>query len=1772
LLVQAERTQVYRGRRLADGQPVILKTNTNEYPTPAETARLKHEFDFNQQLNLPGVIRVLELVQHGSRTWLVVEDIGGESLKGLLEQGRVDLEGTLQIAVQVVQVLGQLHQRNIVHRDVKPHNLIVNVKTWEARLTDFEHASVLDRESQAITSPDRIEGTLAYMSPEQTGRMNRAIDYRTDFYSLGVTLYQALTGVLPFEAHDPMEWVHCHIARTPEPPHARNAAVPEAVSAIVMKLLAKTAEERYQSAYGLRRDLEACLTRIRAGTSLAGFVPAQHDSSEKFQIPQQLYGRDAERAELLRMFKRVAEGSTGMMLICGYSGIGKSALVNEVQKPIVEERGYFTSGKFDQFERGVPYSAFIRAFTELLRQILTSDEAVLSDWRKDLLKALGPNAQVVVEVIPELEAIIGQQPPVPYLPPLESQNRFKLVFQEFVSVFAQASHPLVVFLDDLQWADAGSLQMIQTIMSDPDNSYLLIIGAYRDNEVTASHPLMLMLGELAKSGTLHETLTLGPLTLDHLTELVSGVVRTDASEARPLAEIVMAKTAGNPFFANVFLASLHREGLLKYDPAAGRWRWDAAQIEAKGYTDNVVEFMADKILTLDEKTRASLKTAACLGNQFNLHELAVVLEQSPRDTAAALWEAVREGLVQTPQIDLRHFAKFSTEEAAKAQVQCKFVHDRVQQAAYSLVPEPERPALHLHIGRLLRRDTTEAGLAGRIFEITRHLNSGRDLITEVGEREQLVRLNLIAGRKAKQSAAYESALRHLTLATDWLTADDWERNYEMAFGLYKDRIECEFLCSHPEVADQLVQSVTARTRNRLDQAALTGIQAAAYSNLGKLVESANMSLAGLRLFGVDMEFSPKVEALMAEVALTQENLAGRSIASLIDSPELADAEKSAVMRMLMGIIPPAYYLGNSQLMTMVALKMVNISLKHGNADVSAYAYALWGMVLGAAFGDYKTGLEYGELGIKLNARLKNEEIRCKVNFVFGVFIQHWRRPLQQALPHLKEAYQAGLESGDVIYGGWMPFNYTNYLGFCGVPAREVCREIQKFAGFLKWTGDTLRYHAVLFTHQFYAGLRGLTHNRLSLSDDTFDEDKVVENLKQRGYAIGILWHHILKAYLHLLFEDYHTALNHAQQANNLMQALFATYYVAKAGFLHSLILVGVIERTAEGERKELEEALAANARQMDIWAENCPENYLHKSLLIKAERARLAGQRKEAEALYDQAIHHARENGFVMDEALANELAARCFLQQNRRNIAKAYIMEARHAYERSGAATKVLDLEAKHPELLPKVHARTTVDASASVSTSGASSTGEAQLDLATVIKASQSILGEINLENLLRKLMRLLMENAGAQSGALILEHEGALLIQALGAVDESQERVMLSEPIATSTRLPVSMVNYVARTRKHVVLDNAVEAGLFTADPYIIAQKVKSALCLPIVHQGKLTGVLYLENRLAPNVFTADRLKVLNLLSSQAAISLENALLYRTLEQRVADRTSELKSKNDELHTTLEKLKAMQNQLITQEKMASLGQLTAGISHEIKNPLNFVNNFSALSLRLVNELREEIAAHRAVLPGETAEIVDDILNDLASNCGKINEHGRRADGIVQSMMAASRGRADKQEKVILNHLVEDSANLAYQALRANDPSFNLVLERDYDASLAPMEVVSQDLRRVLLNMVNNGSYAAIERGKHAGPGFVPTIRVSTRRKPGFAEIRVRDNGTGMSAETLKKLFTPFFTTKPTGLGTGLGLSICYDIIKAHKGEIKVTSEPDRFTEFTILLPVTD
>ena len=1770
-LVDAERTIVYRGKRQSDGQSVIVKTNANEYPSPAEIARLKHELEFSRNLNIPGTIRALDLVQHGSQSWLVVEDVGGVALKDLLTANSVGVEHVLQIGIQIAKVLGELHQRNIIHRDIKPHNLIVNAKTWETRVTDFEHATVLDRETQAITSPGHLEGTLAYMSPEQTGRMNRDIDYRTDFYSLGVTLYQALAGRLPFDAHDPMEWVHCHIARTPEPPHAHNPVLPVGISAIVMKLMEKTAEDRYQSAFGLRHDLEQALERIRSGESLDDFIPARHDASEKFQIPQQLYGRDNEVAALLKVFKRVARGNTEMMLVCGYSGIGKSALVNEVQKPIVEERGNFTSGKFDQFERGVPYSAIIRAFTELLRQLLTQDEDAITDWRRDLKSALGVNGQVVVDVIPELELIVGEQPPVQPLPATESQNRFKLVFQDFVGVFAQASHPLVVFLDDLQWADAASLQMIRTFMTDPDNSYLLILGAYRDNEVDDAHPLMLMLGELEKAELHVETLTLGPLSTEHLTDLVSGVVRTDAATARPLADILMSKTGGNPFFANIFLKSLHQEDLLSFDAENGCWAWDAGKIEAKAFTDNVVEFMADKIQTLPEETRNSLQRAACLGNLFDLRELAVIEERSPRETAKALWEAVRDGLVQSPNADLRHYAEFTDEEAARTEINCRFAHDRVQQAAYSLVTEEDRPAEHLRIGRLLLANTNDDDLDDRIFEITRHLNTGRELITEIGEREELVRLNGIAGRKAKLSSAYESALNHFTLATDWLRGDAWSSDYDHTFGLYKDRIECEFLCSNPEAAEKLVQVAIEKAANNINLAAIVGIQQEAYANLGQLEQSIKTGLAGLKRFGVDMEMTPAMEAIMAEVGLTNENLGDRTIPSLVDSPTLSDAEQSAIMKMLMYLIPPAYYLGNSQLMTLVALKSVNISLKHGNAEASSYGYALWGMVLGAAFGDYKTGLAYGELGLKVNEKFKNEELRCKVQFVYGVFIQHWRRPLRDALPHLKEVYQAGLESGDVIYGGWMPFNYANYLALSGEPLRDVCKEFQKYVGFMKWTGDMLRYDAYMTSHQFFMCLRGATRDRFSFSDDSFDEDAVMQNFKDSGYPIGMLWTHILKAYTHVIFHDHQSALNHSRQAAEMMQALFATYYVAKANFVHSLALIGMIEQTAEGEREELEKVLEANITQLKAWAESCPENYLHMLHLVEAEQARATGDKQAAGDLYDKAIRSARDTGFVMDEALANELAARCFLAQDRKNIAKTYLIESRHAWERWGATTKVIDLETKHSALLPKTgQKKSSFDSSSTISNTGRSQSGEVMFDLSTVAKAAQTLSGEINLESLLRKFMRLLLENAGAQDGCLILETDGTLAVQARAGIVEDEE-VMQTTPVEEAGKLPLSMVNYVARTRKEVVLDNAAAEGLFTADPDIVAREVKSALCAPIIHQGKLIGVLYLENNLAPAVFTAERLKVLNMLSSQAAISIENAMVYHTLEQRVEERTHELQAKNVELSQTLDKLKETQQQLIMQEKMASLGLLTAGIAHEIKNPLNFITNFSALSVGLVDELEEELKPSLEKLPADTGEIVDEILTDLKSNCTKINDHGKRADSIVLGMVSASRGKVGEKESANLNTLVENAANLAYEGLRASDPTFNISLEREFDSTLPALKVVTADLRRVLLNIVNNAAYAATDhKEKNPDADFTPTVKVGTKKDGDHAVIQIRDNGTGIPDDAKEKIFNPFFTTKPTGKGTGLGLSICYDIVKSHGGEISVDSEAGDYTEFTIRLPI--
>src|SRR5919199_1045930 len=831
------RTLVYRGQRESDQKAVVIKLLKSEYPTFKELVEFRNQYTITKNLDLPGIVQPMTLENYRNGFALVMEDFGGVALTDYTTQKQLSIVEFLNIAIQIAQTLEGLHHNRIIHKDIKPQNILINPETKQVKLIDFSISSLLPRENQESINPNVLEGTLAYMSPEQTGRMNRGIDYRTDFYSLGVTFYELLTGQLPFVSQDPMELVHCHIARIPTPPTELNPAIPVMVNDIIMKLMAKTAEERYQSAFGLRIDLETFLQQYSEKGSITQFPLGRRDISERFVIPEKLYGREAEVATLLAAFDRVSNppsplgqgelGGSEMMLVAGFSGIGKTAVVSEVHKPIVRQRGYFIKGKFDQFKRDIPFRAWVQAFQNLMRQLLTESAAEVQKWKTGILEALGQQGRVMIDVIPELELLIDKQPEVPELEGSTAQNRFNLLFQKFIRVFATSEHPLVIFLDDLQWADSASLKLMQLFMSDRDTHYLLLIGAYRNNEVSATHPLMLTLEEIRQADATINQITLAPLDKSSLNRLIADTLSCPSSLALPLTELVLSKTKGNPFFTNQFLKSLHEEGLISFDITRGYWQCDIVQVRTLALTDDVVEFMALQLRNLPVRTQEILKLAACIGNQFDLATLGIVSKILPLKTANILWKALQEGLI-LPNSELYKFFQeqegLGSENHLQSPVTYRFLHDRVQQAAYLLIPEDQKQATHLRIGQLLLSKGGHDGTTPtaqereeKIFDIVNQLNIGVELITQQQEGDELAQLNLIAVRKAKASTAYAAAVDYLTLARELLAADSWMQHYDLTINLYVEAIEAEYLNTNFERSQKLVEVVLARAKTLLDK-------------------------------------------------------------------------------------------------------------------------------------------------------------------------------------------------------------------------------------------------------------------------------------------------------------------------------------------------------------------------------------------------------------------------------------------------------------------------------------------------------------------------------------------------------------------------------------------------------------------------------------------------------------------------------------------------------------------------------------------------------------------------------------------------------------------------------------------------------------------------------------------------------------------------------------------------------------------------------------------
>ncbi|HEY9605475.1 MAG TPA: AAA family ATPase [Allocoleopsis sp.] len=1488
-IYESANSLVYRGIR-DDGLALVVKMLKQDYPAPQELTRYRQEYEITRSLNLEGVVKAYSQQDYHRTLVILLEDFGGESLEQWMRRRSdfcpMPLATFLRLAIALTDILGSIHAAHVIHQDINPGNIVLNPDTGVVKIIDFGIATQFNRTNPTFKSPHVLEGTLAYLSPEQTGRMNRLLDYRTDFYSIGVTFYQLLTGRLPFETTDSLELVHCHIAKQPVPPHELNATIPSPVSDIVIKLMTKNAEDRYQSAWGIKADLESLAEQFKKTKQIDTIPLARHDVSDRFHIPQKLYGRETEIAALLAAFERVATRGTvdetcrpdkgisnselnvEMMLVSGYAGVGKSALVQELYKPITAKRGYFISGKFDQFQRDIPYNAIADALQKLVQQLLGEPNEQLQQWRSRLLTALGNNGQLIIDVIPEIELIIGKQPPVPEVGATEAQNRFNRVFGQFIRVFCSEEHPLVIFLDDLQWIDSATLKLIELMLLDEQTQFLFLIGAYRDNEVTPIHPLALTLENLRKQGAVLQEIFLAPLTLEPLNQLIAETLHQNADAVCSLAQLVLRKTEGNPFFVGEFLQLLYSENLLSFNTEHLSWQWNIAQIEAQNITDNVVELLLLKLKKLPENTQQLLQLAACIGAEFDLETLALVFKQSPKTVFQDLLAAIQAGLIQLLS---------ELDESLLVQ-DYKFLHDRVQQAAYALIDASHRQGIHLQIGRNLLEKTLPEQRAEGLFEIVDHLDYGTELITEQCERNEIAKLNLQAGQKALVAMAYEAAFKYFKVGLKLLGVESWRREYNLTLALYLEAAEAAYLSGHFDEMERLVEAVLNCAKTALDKVKAYDSKIQAWLSRGAPEEALKTGLEVLQLLGVSLVETPSQLDVQARVEKTAAQLAGREIEDLIDLPEMTEPVPLAAIYILVSTLGSAFNVSPA-LMVLIVCEMVNLSIAHGNAVWSRLGYAAYGMMLCGVVQDLELGYRFGKLSLNLAQRLRNKRGHCKTLLMVNFHIIPWKAHLKETFPALAEAYQSGIESGEFEFASYCAFSLCYYPFFAG---QELTELEQQTAIYRKATHQIRRETASIWLtmlQQTILNLRGQSEHPSRLVGCIFDEEQALSWAIAVKDGTSLHYFYLNKLILCYLFGEYEQAARTATLAEPYLGAATAIISVAIFHFYDSLIFLSLWADAANAEKETWLNRVNANQEKMQKWAHHAPMNFLHKFQLVEAEKARALGQFFEAEEFYEQAIQGAKENGYLQEEALGYELAAKHYLARGRERFAQLYMKEAHYCYERWGATAKAKDLETRYSQFFPPRNGVPVPICTTAETTSNPSSIA---FDLAAVMKASQAISSEIELEKLLRSLMQILIENAGAQTGYLLLENAEQWTIEAACELTDSEQsctaKVLQSLPIAD--RLPESITQYVIRTHEPILLEDATRKGNFINDSYIQHHQVQSVLCLPLLNQSKLVGVLYLENRLVTGAFTAERSQLLNLLSTQAAIAIENAKLYSKL----------------------------------------------------------------------------------------------------------------------------------------------------------------------------------------------------------------------------------------------------------------------------------------------------
>jgi predicted ATPase/class 3 adenylate cyclase len=1483
------------GFRESDSQAVVLKVIKYSALDYVKVIKLKREFDLLSKLKLMAVPEVLEFIEFKEGVALVMKYEGYGNLKEYAKQKEFSIIDFLKIAIQLAEALAELHKANIVHKDIKPDNIIINPDILKINLIDFGNSIQISEESVGLVSHRELEGTLHYISPEQTGRMNRSIDFRSDFYSLGISLYEIATGVRPFDYADAIEIIHAHLALPPKNPIEFNPKIPSMVGAIILKLLEKSPENRYQSALGLKFDLNRCLEEYLNYGEIESFRIGSQDYSDRFRIPQFLYGRESELELLLNAFYRVANNSKELVIVSGFSGIGKTSLIQEIQKPVTEKRSIYIAGKFDQFQKDMPYLGIKKAFSGLIRQILSESEETVKVWQNKFLNSLGSNGNVISEVIPDFELIIGNQPEITQLPPAESQNRFNLFFLKFVQCIATKESPLVLFLDDLQWADSPSLKLFELILCDDQTKHMLIIGSYRDNEVNSTHQLLKTLLVIKNNGIIITDIKLEPLKFNEVNNLVSDTLRKTPDDTFALSSLILKKTNGNPFFINQFLKNLYQLKLIYFDYDRNSWNWDVDQIEKQDITDNVVELMRSNLKLLDDNTQKLCELAACIGNVFELKTLATIYEASINETAKVIFPAIQAGLI-IPIGNEYRLAEISDSEEINSHIFYRFLHDRVQQAAYSSIDPLQKQAWHLNIGKLLYNSYSIQEREENIFDLLNQYNHAITIINDLDTRIELAKLNLFAGKKAKASSAYEPAYNFLKIASEFLPKNAWVSYYDLTLAIYSELAEGAYLTGGFNEMEDIFINIFNNAKEVLHTTNAYIVKIQAYLSLGDFEKSLGIALEALNKMQLNLKSDPNKLDVIVGLLKTKFLLRNKTPEMLENMPLLNSQLEKAQMLILSASTSSAYFV-RPNLFPLIIFKQIEISVKYGNSPDTSFAYSTYGLILCGSTNEFDEGENYGQLAIRLVDKYDLKTFYSRVHYVNGNFILHWKHHYNSTYETAIESFNRGMETGEYLWAAYSTFLHTDLAAYAGMPLPDLINLIDYYLPFLQKMNQKQVLNWQLIHKQFAYNFHNAVEVNCDMVGDFFNENIQIYQLEQAKDFGALCNLYLNKLMLHYFMGTADNAIEFGTKANNLIENVLATPQVSQTIFYHTLSMLKGSENLNGIKRWRIIQKVKKNIKKIKLFAAAGPMNHQAKLYLVEAELNRI--NKISPISLYNSAIKAAHSNQILHEEALSHELLGRFYQKSNEIAKAKDSLLHSRSLYLKWGANAKVRLLDEEFELILRTNNKVSTI--SKSYSYDNSFSTSNTMLDMESIIKSSIAISSEIVLDDLLSKLMKIVIENAGAQNGYFLLEQSDTWKIMVGRNINDNDGKPFQIVNLIGNQLLPENVVNYVIRTKQDLVFYDIQKETVFSRDPVSIKLKLNSVLCIPILNQGKLIGILYLENSLNSGVFTDERVRLIKLLSGQIAVSLKNAMIYEDLEQKVKERTIEIekeKAKSEKL----------------------------------------------------------------------------------------------------------------------------------------------------------------------------------------------------------------------------------------------------------------------------------